>query len=681
MGIRSKKYTISSPYSGQQAQNIDEMFEDLYAELAKSVVGQGLEVVLPTYNIGDIIIGSGGTTTVGLPISILVGSILRSDGTNPIWSTSSWPNTVAKGDVITATATNVVGVLSPGTTGLPLLSQGAGNVLAYGALSVAGGGTGLTSTSLGGVLVGATPTTYFTRGAGITGQVFRMGASYPDWSSTTYPLHSTQGDIFYATADEAIGNLAKNTTATRYLSNTGTSNAPAWAQINLTNGVTGVLPVANGGTAAGVFTAGSVVFAGASGVYTEDNANFFWDDTNNRLGIGTNVPTYPFHIKSTLNTFSYAQIENTSSGNLALCGFRCQNDSGFGVTLTSQSTGYTPGGTVLANYGTLYADTGLDGLAIVTGGVKPIIFGINLAEVARFSTSGYFGVGLSPIAPIHVSKVTSGTGGYTTIIADNNATNGMVLLLGYLGAGADAKYKALVVDNFGLSFGKVTDALNASPTYHMTLESTGKLGIGVTVPTAILHLKAGTATASTAPLKLTSGTVLTTAEAGAIEFNSDDFFATITTGAARKAFILDDGARLTSGKIPVATTNGRLIDSTAALQIAAGIPSIVASTFEKAETGTDANVLTYTAGGADEFLIVQIATDVSAITGTSIVVTITWKDSNNATATSTLTLTAVGDGTINIPINVYTGTNVVISTVFVGASTVYNISAFVTRLE
>jgi hypothetical protein len=58
----------------------------------------------------------------------------------------------------------------------------------------------------------------------------------------------------------------------------------------LTTGVTGTLPVANGGTNASTFTAGSVVFAGTSGTYTQDNANFFWDDTNNRLGIGTTSP-------------------------------------------------------------------------------------------------------------------------------------------------------------------------------------------------------------------------------------------------------------------------------------------------------------------------------------------------------------------------------------------------------
>jgi hypothetical protein len=83
---------------------------------------------------------------------------------------------------------------------------------------------------------------------------------------------------------------------------------------------------------------------------------------------------------------------------------------------------------------------------------------------------------------------------------------------------------------------------------------------GPSAVTAKLHLGAGTATAGTAPLKLTSGTNLTTAEAGAIEFTTDDFFATITTGAARKAFVLDDGTRLTAGRVPFATTNGRLTD-------------------------------------------------------------------------------------------------------------------------
>lgn len=107
---------------------------------------------------------------------------------------------------------------------------------------------------------------------------------------------------------------------------------------------------------------------------------------------------------------------------------------------------------------------------------------------------------------------------------------------------------------------------------------------------------------------------------------------------------------------------------------------VVASIFKKAETGTDANVLTYVTGPADEYLNVQIAADVSALTGTSIVITLTWKDSNNATATSTLTLSGIGDGTLNIPINAFTATSVVVSTVFIGVSTSYKISAAILRL-
>ena len=80
--------------------------------------------------------------------------------------------------------------------------------------------------------------------------------------------------------------------------------------------------------------------------------------------------------------------------------------------------------------------------------------------------------------------------------------------------------------------------------------------------TARLMLAAGTATASTAPLKFQTGTSLTAAEAGAVEFTTDDLFFTITTGAARKKFVLDDGTALTSGRVPFATTNGRLTDDT-----------------------------------------------------------------------------------------------------------------------
>ena len=58
------------------------------------------------------------------------------------------------------------------------------------------------------------------------------------------------GDILYASSATVLSRLAKDANSTRVLTNTGTGNIPAWAQVTLTTGVTGTLPVANGGTGA-----------------------------------------------------------------------------------------------------------------------------------------------------------------------------------------------------------------------------------------------------------------------------------------------------------------------------------------------------------------------------------------------------------------------------------------------
>lgn len=51
-----------------------------------------------------------------------------------------------------------------------------------------------------------------------------------------------------------------------------------------------------------------------------------------------------------------------------------------------------------------------------------------------------------------------------------------------------------------------------------------RVGVGTSNPSAILNIKAGTASAGTAPIKLTSGTLLTTPEAGALEYLTNVFY-------------------------------------------------------------------------------------------------------------------------------------------------------------
>ena len=60
----------------------------------------------------------------------------------------------------------------------------------------------------------------------------------------------------------------------------------------------------------------------------------------------------------------------------------------------------------------------------------------------------------------------------------------------------------------------------------MVIRNNGNVGIGLDDPTAKLELKAGTATANTAPLKLTAGTNLATPERGAIEFDGTNLYFT-----------------------------------------------------------------------------------------------------------------------------------------------------------
>jgi hypothetical protein len=64
-------------------------------------------------------------------------------------------------------------------------------------------------------------------------------------------------------------------------------------------------------------TTGSVPFIGASGALSQDNANLFFDDTNNRLGINTNSPTTALDV---FGSGIIGRINGTSTNN-AFLGF------------------------------------------------------------------------------------------------------------------------------------------------------------------------------------------------------------------------------------------------------------------------------------------------------------------------------------------------------------------------
>ena len=192
------------------------------------------------------------------------------------------------------------------------------------------------------------------------------------------------GDLLYADTTTSLAKLADVATGNALISG-GVGVAPAWGKIGLTTHVSGTLPVANGGTGtATAFTAGSVVFAGASGTYSQDNAKLFWDDTNNLLGIGTATPADGVGFSSAID------IQSTVGGGIYL------RDSD--APTTGMYLGYI--GSNLTTY-----------VWNISNG--PILFGTNDAQRLSISATGLItissGGGLS-IAATGVTSPAAGDG-------------------------------------------------------------------------------------------------------------------------------------------------------------------------------------------------------------------------------------------------------------------------------
>lgn len=103
-----------------------------------------------------------------------------------------------------------------------------------------------------------------------------------------------------------------------------------------------------------------------------------------------------------------------------------------------------------------------------------------------------------------------------------------------------------------IAFGFLT---STAGNYEVLIDQGGNVGIGTIAPTATLHLKAGTATASTAPLKFTSGTNLTTAEAGAMEYNGTNLFFTRAGTVRENVLIAIDNVTAPTTTAGVAIVN------------------------------------------------------------------------------------------------------------------------------
>jgi hypothetical protein len=142
---------------------------------------------------------------------------------------------------------------------------------------------------------------------------------------TAPAIMTTAGDIIYASAANTPARLAKSTTSTQYLANTGTSNVPQWNEVALATGVSGSLPVANGGTAAtnaGIAAFNSITGYSAAGATGTTSTNLVFS-------------TSPTFITPALGTPSAGVL--TSCTGLPEAGLAVSNVPTNGYMLTAQS--------------------------------------------------------------------------------------------------------------------------------------------------------------------------------------------------------------------------------------------------------------------------------------------------------------------------------------------------------
>lgn len=162
-----------------------------------------------------------------------------------------------------------------------------------------------------------------------------------------------QGDLLYASAANTLAKLAKNTSATRYLSNTGTNNNPAWAQIVLSNGISGFGTNVATALAVNVGSAGApVVNGGVLGTPSSGTVTNLTGTASININ-GTVGATTPSTIQSTGitqtagSTLSISSGTNQRAGNLTLvAGTVTVSNTTVTANTIVQLTRKTSGGTI-----------------------------------------------------------------------------------------------------------------------------------------------------------------------------------------------------------------------------------------------------------------------------------------------------------------------------------------------
>ena len=238
---------------------------------------------------------------------------------------------------------------------------------------------------------------------------------------------STDTLVGRATTDTLTNKTLTSPTITSPTITGGTSTATQ----NLTN-VTGTLGTSYGGTGLSTYSLGQIFFGATSNF--GQSSNLYWDNTNNRLGLGTSTPSYTLDIApSSTNVISRVLASGSNSNAYSI--YTSNNAINNPVTLYVGSLGSSVGALI----GT-YTNSDL-------------VFGTNnQTNIMRFNTTGILSV---PTLSL------------TNALSVSNGGTGLVSLTsGYIpygnGTSAFSSSANLNFDGNNLGLGVTPSAWNAS---------------------------------------------------------------------------------------------------------------------------------------------------------------------------------------------------------------------------
>ncbi len=292
------------------------------------------------------------------------------------------------------------------------------------------------------------------------------------------------------------------------------------------------------GSAVASGTAGSVLFVGATGLLAQDNANYFWDITNKRLGFNTAVPTTTLTLGSTTTGYNHFNtIDQVTNYERAV-------------------KRWTSNKSVI---GTEFGGTGV---------ARPIILGVGISAGGAIEVGNFIKIqNINPFFSFNGNSSVAGNFIDTTLL-QFSASSGIQSALSIsptITQSSTAGYTAFNINPTEGSIGSGSNLLikaSLSSSVKMSLSNTGFFSLGATAPLAIFHVNR---TADSFAAWTTNGvgirydaatfTDTSTAISGTVAVSGIHTFAQPTIAATNTSVTYTNAATLYIANTPLAGTN------------------------------------------------------------------------------------------------------------------------------